>query len=292
MISKKDMVYDLILSKGKLYGDDEDVVSEAMFIDPSYIQFASIRLQSKFSNRIEIEGMYLYFVSPLTKEQKHDISHEFKRSLRSIDNSPISNFSEVLYGNIYIGTPDDVEKYGLSKIESYAGAYYSPSRDHVVVKLLDVKKMGDNLVHELSHRLHYRFMEDGYRNNDIQELFERATMSKTECVYSKMPSLGSPLTNILKGDRWWVTVKRSSNSEYYLKSIKDGNYIYQDQYGRFLTFSKQEIIKMIECPSSYGATDAVEFFAEMCTLITLRLVKPSQKRVAYEFMEVVKNNLK
>ncbi len=266
--------------------DDYDVVLRAIARDPSLIKYASIRIQSQYSNTIKIGSVSIKYLGVYTQDEKVKIGHNCKIGLQAIQNSPLDSFKSVLKDAvIVIGKPKDLESLGLPLYPKQEATYYSTA-DIVVIKDFG-KDMSASIVHELAHRFHHKILPMGYNNKEIRELFKKATMSKKECLLVRMPSLGSPLSNLIKGSRWWWSVKRASSDFYLKKIIDDGNtFIYEsDTDERW--FTKEKIIKMLECPSEYGATDEFEFFAEMCALITLGLVKPSQKKIAYHFIELV-----
>ncbi len=80
-----------------------------------------------------------------------------------------------------------------------------------------------------------------------------------------------------------------ASQEFYLNKIdQEKNYIYKNDDGDKKVFSYKKMIELLNCPSQYGATNLSEWFAEMCTLITLNKVKPSQQHIANMFIEILK----
>jgi hypothetical protein len=82
-----------------------------------------------------------------------------------------------------------------------------------------------------------------------------------------------------------------ASKNYTLTSITNDIYTYT--FGReSKTFTKAQILNLMNCPSTYGAKNHLEFFAEMVTLVTLGLVKPSQKVVVDKFLKIIKEESK
>ena len=264
--------------------DDYGVVLEVLKRDKSMLSHASIRIQSMYSDTIIVEGVKIKFLGDFTKEEKTKISHNCKIGLQAINKSPLDGFGSALSeGSVIIGKPEELK----SLLAPTLGGMYSSHKDLVVLKYLG-KDLSTTIVHEFAHRFHYKYIPVGYNNPEIKELFKKATMSKKECMLVRMPSLGSPLSNLIKGDKWWWTVKRAAKEFYLKRIINDGDlYIYEDADAYERMFTREEIIKMLECPSQYGAKDEMEFFSEMCTLITMGLVTPNQKKIAYHFTQLV-----
>ena len=267
--------------------DDYDVVSEVLKRDKSMLSHASIRIQSMYSDTIIVEGVKIKFLGDFTKEEKTKISHNCKIGLQAINKSPLDGFGYALSnGSVIIAKPEKLKSFVAPELQSLLGIYSYPN-DLVVLKYLG-KDLSTVIVHEFAHRFHYKYIPGGYDNPEIKELFKKATMSKKECMLVRMPSLGSPLSNLIKGDKWWWTVKRAAKEFYLKRIINDGDlYIYEDADAYERMFTREEIIKMLECPSQYGAKDEMEFFSEMCTLITMGLVTPNQKKIAYHFTQLV-----
>ncbi len=264
--------------------DDYDVVLEVLKRDKSMLSHASIRIQSMYSDTIIVEGVKIKFLGEFTKEEKTKISHNCKIGLQAIKKSPLQYFESALSeGSVIIGKPEKLK----SLLAPTLNGMYSGPNDVVILKYLG-KDLSTSIVHEFAHRFHHKYIPGGYNNSEIIELFKKATMSKKECMLVRMPSLGSPLSNLIKGDKWWWTVKRASKEFYLKKIINDGGlYIYEDADAYERMFTREEIIKMLECPSEYGSSDPYEFFSEMCTLITMGLVTPDQKKIAYHFTQLV-----
>ena len=158
--------------------DDYDVVKKAIARDPSLIKYASIRIQSMYSDFIKIGEVTLKYLGRVyTKDEKTKISHSCKIGLQAIQNSPLESFKSVLKDAvIIIGKPKDVVKLLDS---NSSGAYFS-STDVVVLKDIE-KDFSANIVHELAHRFHHKFIEGGYENKAIKELYLQS--NKSICLY-------------------------------------------------------------------------------------------------------------
>jgi hypothetical protein len=211
---------------------------------------------------------------------------EFKKqillALSFIKKSPVPFFPKVLQlgGLICVGNGDDLPK--QSKSENSI-AFYSSGDDTIYYKKEKAKRAPYiSLIHEYGHKFHTKLIKDGYGNEKIKSLYEQAIQPNV-CQLSKMPKIGDPLSDLRED--WW-TVRMSASDDFILNKIDGDNYIYTK--GRLKTIlKKQDILKLIKCPSQYGAKNTMEFVAEMITLITLDLVKPSQQLIADKFMEII-----
>ncbi len=277
--------------------DDDEIVDAFLRHHPDYIKHLSVRQQIRHNgyNKLFIERCQVVFISDYSEDFKFKAIHNLKKGIESVKISPIPKFKSILSGgNIILGRKKAFLDTFDHDMKIAIGAY-APLRDMVFLLLEKGEEgIGAVAVHELAHRFHYLGIKDGYENKDIISLYELATMSKTECKLAKLPTLGSPLSNILSKGVWDWTVKRA-NSDYYLKKIYTTDqtyYYYENNRGWHKIYTAQQLLKYIECPSEYAATNHKEFFSEMCTLITLGLVKSSQKRMAFQFIETIKENLK
>jgi len=149
------------------------------------------------------------------------------------------------------------------------------------------------IIHELGHKFHKNNIKNGFDNQDIYDLYKIAT-SKTDCTLAQLPKIGDLLSELnydhSRRKWWWIVT--SSNEDFVLTKIVKNEYIYENKEGQQVSFTKGDLLKMIKCPSQYGAKDALEFFAEMTTLITTNKVKPSQRAIADKFLDIIKINLK
>jgi hypothetical protein len=177
-------------------------------------------------------------------------------------------------------------------------AFFDPTIDMVFYNLdntsTNTHTVYETLIHELAHRLHDVFIKNGLENEDITKLYAKATNSVEECRLGKFPKIGDPLSNLNvdKENNWSKFVYKKANTEFYLEEIRGNDFVYRNNIGQEKTLSKNLIMQMIKCPSIYGSKNRQEFFAEMCTMITLGVVKPNQEMMANVFMSLVKKNLK
>ena len=212
------------------------------------------------------------------------------KAINHIKNSP---FKKVLANSeIIIGTRSALNSQGYSYSGSKAIALYWHRKDKISYPITkegesiageEIASAYITLIHELGHRYHYRMMPRGYFNPYIMDLYEEAKRPKEQCYLDQLPKIGDSLSNLRED--WW-SVKKASD-DYLLTSIFRNTYTYTNSKGDVKEIQKKDILKRITCPSQYGSKDHTEFFAEMFTLITLGLVKPSQKPVADKFMEIV-----
>jgi hypothetical protein len=232
--------------------------------------------------------MYLSFQNNTTLEEILKFKTIFKNTVKLIKTSKVPNFRKALIGEIIIGDVDFLKRnYDFSSSEKALGAYstiekriyYYKDRSDPSEKLTLI------LIHELGHKLHNIAIKKGMDNQKIIDLWQT---KETTC---ELPKIGDPLSNLRED--WW-SVKMSSENEFFLSEIVAGQgfgsqdtYIYVNDIGEEKKFNKKQILKLLNCPSEYGATDLSEWFAEMCVLITLNKVKPSQKLIANEFIKIL-----
>ena len=215
-----------------------------------------------------------------------------------IRSSEIQQFKKVLLdAKFVIGTLSDIyDKTGF-KYTGKASAHYLPHLDSITyytdkkgVALNDDKDPTPTMIHELAHRFHYHFIVNNFDNKMIISLWREAKASKKQCYLKHLPKIGDSLNNF----RYPYYTVGSISNEYILTNIdKEKNlYTYTDSENNIQEFTLKEILHLISCPSTYGAKNPVEFFAEMCTLITLNLVKPNQRELADKFINIINQNLK
>ncbi len=76
-----------------------------------------------------------------------------------------------------------------------------------------------------------------------------------------------------------------------MKSIgSDNSYTYVSDNGEKKVIPQKKMLELLNCASGYGSVNHLEWFAEMCTLITLNKVKPNQKWVAEELIRIIAEN--
>jgi hypothetical protein len=260
----------------------------------SAVRYLSARLQLFFSSQsLEVDGVSVVFLSVYSLVKKKEFLKEIKKAFEYIKASKVPNFKKTLNRNtpIYFGEESDLINSGHPYSEEGAG-YYSPNKNSIFINTTKKHEgISITIVHEFAHALHHTGIVNGFRNDDIINLYKTATMDRDKCQLANLPKLGSPLANILAGGYWQWTV-RKAYEDYYLKQIFEHYYIYKNKHNQEKVFTKQQILKMITCPSEYASKNEKEFFAEMATLITINAVKPSQKVVAYKFILLVNYNLK
>lgn len=222
------------------------------------------------------------FYGLLKEKEILDFKKQISLALSHIKKSPVPFFSKVLELGGLICVGEGVELPRQSQSEKSI-AFYSHFDDTIYYRKEKavLKPAYITIIHEHGHKFHYNLIKNGNRNEKIINLYKQAIQPK-ECQLSKMPKIGDPLSDLRED--WW-TVKMASK-DFILNKIDGDDYIYtQGKLKKII--KKQEILKLIHCPSQYGAKNVEEFFAEMCTLITLGLVKPSQKLITDKFMEIV-----
>jgi hypothetical protein len=162
-----------------------------------------------------------------------------------------------------------------------AAASYNPFKDvmYCYTDTLGGVFVSDTL-HELGHKYHNSIVKKGFYNENIIQFYLQ-TISTCE-----LPKIGDPLSDLRED--WW-NVKMSSENDYYLTKIERDTYIYMNDMGNTKTFPKSKILDLIGCPSEYGKTTVLEWFAELCNLINLNKVKPSQKLIAEKFIQILED---
>ena len=241
---------------------------------------------------IQNENITSTFLSPVTKSVVLEYRGAIYKTINYIKNSP---FKKVLTNSeILIGTKPALSKAGLS----YSGRrvialYWSQDKITYFINKEGKSDTEDKdpfitLIHEFGHRYHSRFIKGGYYNFDFKDLYQEAIKSKEQCYIDQLPKIGDPLSNLR--ENWWTV--RMSSDDYVLTNIFKNRYTYTNSTGDIKEFEKKDILKLITCPSQYGAKNVEEFFAEMFTLIILGKVKPNQKIIADKFMQLVNQESK
>lgn len=285
--------------------DDEEFMAKAMEIDRGFLSGASMRIKMLYLKpntfTIKVGVVKLTFISSVTKEQVILFKTSLFKAMMKINTSKVPSFYKVLKDvNIIIGNISDNKR--MSKVMYEEGsaviAFFDPTIDMVFYNLdntsTNTHTVYETLIHELAHRLHDVFIKNGLENEDITKLYAKATNSVEECRLGKFPKIGDPLSNLNvdKENNWSKFVYKKANTEFYLEEIRGNDFVYRNNIGQEKTLSKNLIMQMIKCPSIYGSKNRQEFFAEMCTMITLGVVKPNQEMMANVFMSLVKKNLK
>ena len=202
--------------------------------------------------------------------------------------SKVPNFNKALVGEIIIGDKDFLKRnYSFSASEKALGAYNAQEKRIYYYKDRSdpSEKLTLILIHELGHKFHNIVIKKGMDNQKIFDLYKS---KETTC---ELPQIGDSLSDLRED--WW-SVKMSSENEFFLSEIVAGQgfgaqdtYIYVNDIGEEKKFNKKQILKLINCPSEYGSESLEEWFAEMCVLITLNKVKPSQKLIADRFIQIL-----
>ena len=235
--------------------------------------------------------MYLSFQNNTTKEELLKFKTIFKDTVKLIKASKVPNFRKALTGEIIIGDKDFLKRnYNFSSSEKSLGAYnvneqriyYYKDRSDPSEKLTLI------LIHELGHKFHNMVIKNGMDNEKIINLYQ------TKDTTCELPKIGDPLSDLRED--WW-SVRMSSKDEFFLSEIVAGQgwgsqdtYIYVNDIGEEKKFNKTQILKLLNCASEYGSENVAEWFAEMCVLITLNKVKPSQKLIANKFIQILEED--
>ena len=248
-------------------------------------------------------GLNVEILSPIKKETFVNIKDSFAKTLNLIKASPLDKFFDYTRNvSVVFGTEAELGRSG----GGYS-AYYSDREDKLYVHIeRSDKHLVRILIHEFAHRFHKLGIIDGFSNEDIDSLY-LDSQYETKCFISSLPKIGDSLTDLnfkpfgSLGDVWWSRLKYSSDyltvsefkdmfKDYILTKIINDKYTYTNKKTKkSLTIDKMEILKSIRCPSDYGSKDEREFFAEMCTLITLGVQSPSQKWMVGKFISIVNN---
>lgn len=245
------------------------------------------QLDFVFYGRITVPGLTLF--------KKH-----LDFSIKYVSKSPIKNFKKVfMKGKVFVGQKDDILASDLlpSEVASAIGklkggkldGFFDKSRKDDVFIILNgetyTSKDAINLIHELAHKFHYQYIRNGIQNQRLKDLFDLA-QNQIDNQYCELPQIGDPLSN-LRDPKIWSMSERFASSEYYLKKIDGLNYIYENEQKKKIVFLKGQIRTLIRCPSEYSTKAHYEWFAEMVSLATLNLAKPSEKMIVDEFIKVV-----
>jgi len=252
--------------------------------------------------------------SYLDEEGTLDIKKELMKTMMYIKNSLLPGFHKVLTGNLFVGNKElanDMKGFlgrgnSFERLRNKSHAFYNNATNAVYLLVdFDNRKPKDrenDLIHEYAHKFHFNFMRMGYDNIDIIKLYEEMIRGE-EHKKIPLPKIGDPLSNIINytydtenNINYEWEVKKASGNSFYLADIiyKRGGikeFVYENE-DQELRFTLEQLYSIIRQPSELGATNNEEFFAEMCTLITLNKVKDSQLYIANKFINIVKKNLK
>ncbi len=240
----------------------------------------------------QVPSLNLKFLSQVTMDNLINFKTNILKAVDRIKTSPISKLHKAVTGDLIIATDKDIQKeYGIKKTKT-AIAFYSQNHQIVVYYIdetqnVDKREIYISLIHEFGHKFHDKFMKAGFGSTAVKVLYLEAMKSTEQCYLDQLPKIGDPLSNLRED--WWTV--RMSSEDYVLTEIQKSNlgikYVYTNTEGKTMQIDKKDILKLITCPSQYGAKNELEFFAEMVTLITLGLVKPSQQVIADKFMDII-----
>jgi len=283
--------------------DNPAFMEQVLQISESLKEYASPRLKTQKRDpnnfSVKIGDKTISFVKTPTKEEVVKFKNDLFKAIMKINNSKIPSFSkalknlDIVFGKIAEAELDFPREEKSNK--NVVGTYFS-YRDEILYytgKFEKEKNPYITIIHEIAHRFHHNNIKNGFDNKEILALYKKAT-SQVMCRLSQFPKIGDPLSdlNIDETNMWDHRVLKKAGLEFYLEEItENGIFIYRDSLGKEMKFTKAHLMKMLRCPSEYGATNEKEFFAEMCTLITLDIVKPNQEMIAKIFINIIKKNL-
>jgi hypothetical protein len=273
------------------------------FLNNHLKTFYSPRLKLEEKNRnnfsVKIGDKTIFFVDIPTKKEILFFKTVLFKAIMKINNSKVPSFSKALKNlDIVFGESGEADKLfseNSKKTTPNVQAQYFSTRDEIIYYTNTIGSGRDvymTIIHEIAHRLHYLHIKNGFENKELKDLYNKTT-SQVMCRLSQFPKIGDPLSDLNVNEKnEWELVTRKASAEFYLKEITDdGIFIYKDSLGKEIKFPRNKIMKMIRCPSEYGAENVMEFFAEMCTMITLGIVKPNQEMIAKIFINIVEKNL-
>jgi len=265
---------------------DTEIVENKMTWEDALDQEITVVMQREPNLKIKI-------ISPVSMEDLLDFKKNILKAIGAIKASPIPNFDKALKGDLILGTEIDIKKQtGVTiPLDVFVGLYHRDTNNIMYFIDATIKRNRDiyiTLIHEFAHRYHHKHFKGGIENPKIITLFQQAVKNEEQCFLDQLPKIGDPLSNLR--ENWW-SVKMSTDDEWILSKITDTKYIYRNSKGFIESFDKKDILLRTTCPSVYGTRNKAEFFAEMVTLITLGLVKPSQKLIADKLMEIINNEV-
>lgn len=275
-------------------------------VDPSTVDLSTIIKKEKPkpdpSRKLDIEiknaGITSNFVSEMTLENVLFYKKCLNEAKNIVENSRVPGFKKVLSkARFIIGNKKDIEEktHTLITGENAIGLYV-PLFDMIYFFIDNNEDSSDTvstLIHELAHRFHRRFIKNGFENEDFIRLWKKAYSVSNECYRKNLPEIGDPLSNYR--ENWWSVsqIYPKQNIEDYVLTENSGDYHYTftNSHNRKITFTRNQLLKLISCPSTYSMDNESEFFSELCTLITLDRIKPSQKELEDIFIDMVNKNL-
>ena len=260
-----------------------------------------IEQKSNFKKRLEdmdalldSYGVTITFLFTPTKINAFEFKKQIYTAIKLLEATPF--IKAVQNTHFVFGTAFALRKKGgflerYRPMASYVSEGSSPLKNHI---LYAVDSEGDpkynyypvyaTIIHELGHKFHHKFMRDSYDNQSIIQLYDQAMEPTNQCFLDNLPNIGDPFSNLRKN---WYLVRGNPASDYFLTNIQKNTYIYTNSNGKKIIIDKSVLLQLITCPSEYGAKNEKEFFAEMCVLITLDEVKPSQQMIANSFLDIV-----
>jgi hypothetical protein len=263
------------------------------------IESSRIEKKSGFQKKLEemdalldSYNVTIIFLFKATKHQSFDFKKQIYNAIKVLERTPF--IKAVQDARFVFGTTLALRKKGgfLERYRAMASYVRDGAlKDHI---LYSVDSDGDpkyksypiyaTVIHELGHRYHHEFMIDGFDNQSIIQLYDQAMQPTNQCFLENLPKIGDPFSNLRKA---WFLVRGNPASDYLLTNIHKNTYIYTNSNGQHILIDKSVILHRITCPSDYASKSANEFFAEMCVLIALDEVKPSQNLVSTKFLDIV-----
>jgi hypothetical protein len=243
-------------------------------------------------NMIQQEGGFnITYLSKLSKPELDKFEEVLKKSIAYIKNSPVKDFKEVLYGDLYVGRAIDFKEIlGVKYAPRNALAFYSITDKNIkfYTQYLNEPGVIGTVIHEFGHKFDYEV------HNKSDELLE--LLQKWSCRYEE-PKIGFVLKKDTLIPSWLVSSQSSltTKQDYVLEKIqyisRKKAFLFrgvQDNHEMLLLENDLKSIQSFKyCSSGYGSTNYDEWFAEMITAITLGLVRPSYKEVADEFLAIL-----
>jgi hypothetical protein len=273
-------IFDAIRANPKLRHFGPLYIPKEVNQDPRLIKNLGNKITTIKYPRLPI---HLTFIN-ITKPDILNFKENLKKVVSLIQNSSVPNFSKALKDNIYIGTKSDLGSSFSTNISETTLAYYDLDIDDLFY-VTDSDVSIYNIIHEFAHKFQNTMIKGGMTNRAIFDFFiHKVSRPNLSC---KFPKIGDPLSDLRED--WWTV--RFGSDEFYLKSIgSDNSYTYVSDNGEKKVIPQKKMLELLNCASGYGSVNHLEWFAEMCTLITLNKVKPNQKWVAEELIRIIAEN--
>ncbi len=241
---------------------------------------------------LKLGNFKLIFISEINEKTLLLIKNDFERAIHIIKNSPLTKFKNVLRDRVFVGKYADLKKRGLAD-SSDAAASYEVDTGIIAFytdpyRKKDSKERISDIVHEFGHKFHNEELPNFLKNQEMINLFKMTT--KDSCIKDSLPVIGSLLSEY----KVHFVVRYATEDDSVCIEIKGKRgegavYVFQNlETKQKQEISEDSLARTIVCPSNYAMKDVLEWFAEMCALVTgVATTRKGIQTIAKKFIETV-----